>query len=280
MEREDRLCRFYSVFPWFEDPESARGKRYFEVTLGFMEKLLDHPWMKGACARGRLKVLEVCGGAGFGGIALAKLLQEKGVEIDLTITDLREEALNKAAKWAERELGKGIETVLLDAREAHKLDEKFDIVLMYGLSTPHFDPWELVRLFSSVGDALCDGGIFVLDESDRRHRIFLTVGYKWALAEAADERFTVSFHTGYDLYRGTVKRHYLDLHAPDEPVEMETFMWGLAEVAAFVWCFFEEVDLVQLRDVRHFVLGRGPRGRLSPGDLILPKPLNSGKRRG
>jgi len=276
MGKGDRLTRFYSVFPWFDDPESERGKAYFEVTLGFMGRLLEHPWVQEACARGRLKVLELCGGAGFGGIALAKRLQEKGVEAELALTDLREEALRRAAKWAKEELGREIETALLDAREAHKLGEKFDLVLMYGLSTPHFDPWDLVEFLAAAGEALEDRGILVIEESDRRYRIYLTAGYKWALAEAADERFTVSFHTGYDLYRGTVKRHYLDLRAPGAPVEMETFMWGLAEVAAFVWCFFGEVDLIQLRNERHFVLGRGPRRRLSPEDLRRPGLLRGG----
>ncbi|NOX45330.1 MAG: class I SAM-dependent methyltransferase [Caldiserica bacterium] len=262
------LGRFYEIFPWYDDPESERGRRYFEATVGAMEKLAQHPWIRG---EGALRVLEICGGAGFGGVALAKVLGQRGVAVDLTITDLRAEALERARAWGTETLGRKVRTRIADApREVHKLGEKYDLVLMYGLSTPHFDPWELVRLLASVGEALEDDGIFAVEESDRRYRIFLMIGYKWALAEAAEEKFTVSFHTGYDLHRGTIRRHYLDLGASGAPVEMETYMWGLAEVGAFVWTFFEEVDFLQLRNERHFILGRKPRRNLSPSHLRPP----------
>lgn len=268
MEKE-RLERFYTVLPWFNDPESKRGREYFRLTLGFMGKLLSHPWFEEARAGGRLRVLEVCGGAGFGGVALAKLLQEGGCEVELFISDLRDSTLKRAEKLAERELGRGIRTVCLDARKIHELDERFDLVLMYGLSTPHFDPWELVALLASAGEALRDEGIMALDESDRRYRIFLLAGYKWAMAEGEDKDPTISFHLGYDLKRGTLKRVYLK-PGKEGPVTAELFMWGLAEVGAFMWCFFEELDLVPLREERHFILGRRPRRALRPGDLGTP----------
>ena len=272
-ERGERLSWFYSVFPWFDDPWDERGRRYFEETLAAMGRLLEHPWMGALSARGRAEVLELCGGAGFGGVALAKLLTEKGVDVKLTITDLRPDALERAGKWAAEELGRDIETLVLDARQAHKLEREFDIALLYGLSTPHFDPWGLTELLASVGEALKDEGLFVVEESDRRHRIFLMTGYKWALAEAAGEKLAVSFHTGYDRYRGTVRRHYIDFGSGSGPVEMETFMWGLAEVGAFMWCFFKEVDFLQLRGERHFILGNGPRRAISPGDLSRPRAV-------
>jgi len=46
---------------------------------------------------------------------------------------------------------------------------------MYGLSTPHFNPWQLERLFASVAQVLDDKGIFVVDEFDRRYTIFLKI---------------------------------------------------------------------------------------------------------
>ncbi len=269
----DRLIQFYSVFPWFDDPGSERGRAYFEETLAAMGRLLEHPWMGALSARGRAEVLELCGGAGFGGVALAKLLTEKGVDVKLTITDLRPDVLERARTFGAEELGKVPETQVLDARKVHELGKNLDIVLLYGLSTPHFDPWGLTELLASVGEALKDEGLFVVEESDRRYRIFLMLGYKWALAESAEEVLTVSFHTGYDRYRGTVRRHYIDFGSGSGPVEMETFMWGLAEVGAFMWCFFREVDFLQLRGERHFILGNGPRRTISPGDLSRPRAV-------
>ena len=275
-EGGNRLTRFYSVFPWIDDPASERGKEYLQATLGAMEKLLGHPWIGELCGREGLQVLELCGGAGFGGVALAKLLIEKGVDVKLTITDLRPDVLERAQVLGARELGREPETLVLNAREAHRLRRKFDVALLYGLSTPHFNPWELTELLASVGEVLKDEGILLIEETDRRYRIFLMIGYKWALAEAAEERFTVSFHTGYDLYRGTVRRHYIDFAAGSGPVEMETFMWGLAEVGAFASCFFREVDFVRIRNQRHFILGRGPRRAISPGDLRRPRAVGEG----
>lgn len=273
-EGGDRLRRFYSVFPWFDDPESERGREYYQATLGSMEKLLGHPWMERLSRRKGLTVLEVCGGAGFGGVALARSLGQRGLEVDLTVTDLREEALERAHRWGTQALGREVKTRIADALEVHELGEKYDLILMYGLSTPHFDPWEFTRLLASVGEALKDDGMFVVEESDRRYRIFLMIGYKWALAEAGEERLTVSFHTGYDLYRGTMKRHYIDFASESRPVEMETYMWGLAEAGAFLWLFFEEVDFLQLRSERHFILGRKPRRAIKPHALKPPKVLS------
>ena len=42
----NRLTHFYSVFSWIDDPESERGKEYFEATVRSMEKLLEHPWIE------------------------------------------------------------------------------------------------------------------------------------------------------------------------------------------------------------------------------------------
>jgi hypothetical protein len=118
---------------------------------------------------------------------------------------------------------------------------------------------------------LRDEGIFIVDESDRRYSIFLNTGYKWALSEGENEdKFTVSFHRGYDLLKGTCKRTYIDFTHSTKPATMEVFMWGLAEVAALMWTFFKDVDLVKLRNARHFILGYNPRKILMPKDLKEP----------
>ncbi|RLF07902.1 MAG: hypothetical protein DRJ64_02110 [Thermoprotei archaeon] len=78
----------------------------------------------------------------------------KGIDIELLVSDLHEDALKVAEKWCSEFLGKRIRSSLIDAREIHKLNEKFDICLIYGLSTPHFDPFSLARLLASVNTVL------------------------------------------------------------------------------------------------------------------------------
>lgn len=160
---KDKLSEFFNIFPWPDNPESEEGKNYFNSTIKNMEKLLKHPWLKEILKKKKIKILEICGGAGFGGIALSKLLLEKDLEIDLTITDLRKEVLNRAKKFGERILKRNIVTKLIDAKEINKLRKIFDIVLMYGHSAPHFNPWEVIKLFSGVSEVLEDSGIFIIE---------------------------------------------------------------------------------------------------------------------
>jgi len=273
-ELQEILSRFYSIFPWTEDPYSKEGKERFENTLKFMEQLVNHRWLRDLLSKKSvIRVLEICGGTGIGGVALAKILMDKGINVYLLITDLRKAALNIAEKWSLEVLGKGVDTLLIDAREVHKLDSKFDILLLYGLSTPHFNPWDMVKLFTSVSKVLVNDGLFIIDEGDRRYAL-LTQGYKHVLAEySSEERFVVSFHIGYNLVKGSIKRTYVDLIKQTKPVTMELFMWGLAEVAALTWVFFENVDLVKLERTRHFIIGYKPRRILTPECLSEPSVL-------
>ncbi len=264
-----KLSEFYSIHPWPDDPETKEGKLYFERTKEFMGRLLKHRWIERLLENGKVRILEVCGGSGFGGIALAKHLLERNVDVEILITDLREDALEKAKRWAEK-LNLNASTMVMDAREIHNIKDSYDIALLYGLSTPHFDPWELVKLFSSVSWILNDEGIFIVDESDRRYRIFLNTGYRWTLVEGDGSKLSANFHLGYNLLRGTFRRVYLSLTEPSKPVEMETFMWGLAEVGALMWVFFRDVDLIRLKDDRYFVVGYHPRKRMQPYEFGNP----------
>ena len=105
-----------------------------------MEALLSSKRLQKLVERKGVKVLEVCGGTGIGGIALSKVLADRGISVDLLVTDLRWEALEVARKFSYEETGREAGTVLIDAREIHTIREKFNLVLMYGLSTPHFNP--------------------------------------------------------------------------------------------------------------------------------------------
>lgn len=161
------LSEFFSIFPWPDDPDSQQGKEYFEGNLvKFMEKLLEHQWIKQLLKKKKVKILEICGGAGFGGIGLAKILSEKNIDVEILIRFKRRRT--KKAQILIKKMGiKNIKTIIMDAKEIGRLKDKFDIVLLYGLSTPHFNPWGLLKLLSSVSSVLNDNGIFIVDESDR-----------------------------------------------------------------------------------------------------------------
>ncbi len=266
----------YGVIGWVEDPYSDAGRRRFEKALECLKKFVEHSWVKELVESKReVRVLEVCSGTGIGGVALAKTLIDRGVEVHLLITDLRSSALRVASEWGSSVLGVDVDTRVIDARKVHLMGEVFDIVLMFGYSAPHFNPWETVRLLASVSSVLGDKGVFVAEESDRRYNIFLVQGYKHVLPEPSKgEVPIISVHGGYDIVKGTVRRSYIDLTGGKKPVTVETFLWGLAELAAFTWIFFEDVDLTPLdRGTASLIVAREPRRRILPGDLKEPSIL-------
>jgi ubiquinone/menaquinone biosynthesis C-methylase UbiE len=266
------LSRFYSIFGWPDDPETEAGKRYLEATAESVDRLLKHSLVQRMIAqRRKVRILEICGGTGFGGVALAKALMDKKIRFDLLITDLRKDALKAGQRWGRQILGQDVQIDTADAREVHRLRKKFDLCLMYGLSTPHFNPWDMVRILASVSQALADDGLFAIDEMDRKYQILMVQGYKWAYAEGHDEgKLTLSFHTGYDPVKGSCKRTFLGIKDLANPVTTDILWWGLAEVGAMAWTFFKDVHLLNVRGMRHFLLGSQPRRALKPGDLKAP----------
>ncbi len=248
-----------------------------------MEMLIGHEWIQGIISRRKVKVLEICGGTGIGGIALAKALMDRDVDVDLLVTDLRRKALEVARKWGKEVLGRDIRVEVVDAREVHKLDEEFDIILMYGLSTPHFDPWDFIKVIASICEVLRENGIFIIDESDRRYSIFITQGYKWSLAEAYTEenevkRMVVSYHIGYDPVRGVCRRAFIDYTNPGNIMVMDVFFWSIAETSSLLWLFFEDVDAVNIKPNYYFILGYKPRRKLKIEHLSTPPRLLTKRR--
>jgi len=192
----ERLEELYGLVQWVEDPRSEEGMRKYLEALDRVRKLLEHDWFKKLLeSRRRVSVLDVCGGTGIGGVALAKVLDEEGVEVELTALDLRRSALEVASVWGSEELGREVRTVEADARRVHELGLKADVTLLYGFSAPHFDPWDMARLLSSVSEVLSGDGLLAMEETDRRYSIFFLQGYARALAEAASEEGVVASFT-------------------------------------------------------------------------------------
>ncbi|RLE63457.1 MAG: methyltransferase type 12 [Thermoprotei archaeon] len=261
------LSKVYKLIKWPEDPKTPAGMKRYQEAIKRMELLLEHEWVKDFMERKYLKILDICSGTGIGGVALAKTLLKRGIKIYLSLVDIREEALKIAKEWAYKELQHEVHVYQMDAKEVHKLKEKFDIVLMYGFSAPHFNPWDLIKLLSSVSSCIKENGIFIIEETDRRYRIFL-VGYRDPVVENANEKsLTMSVHVGYDFKKGTIKRAYMDLSKRGEIAYLDTFFWGLAELATLTWIFFEDVDMIQIRGTLHFIIAKNPRNKFSPEEF-------------
>jgi len=275
----ERLERFYKLFPWVEDPFTLEGKVRYESALKFFRQLLEHDWLKELLSRDELSLVDVCGGTGVGGIALAKALAERGVKVRLTVHDLRESALRLAEKFSVAELGEPARTVKADARELHALGEVFDVALLYGFSTPHFDAFAMVEALASAGESLAEGGLLLIEEGDRFYSMAILGRYREVAYEGDEERGVLSLDAGYDALRGVIKRLYINPFT-GERAALELRYWDLASTLALAWLFFENVDFVSYpgRAYAGVILAKSPRRKLRFLDLKRPRCLERSSR--
>ncbi|RLG83359.1 MAG: hypothetical protein DRO18_08005 [Thermoprotei archaeon] len=140
---------------------------------------------------------------------------------------------------------------------------------MYGFSSPHFSPWEYVKLLASISEVLEDDGVLVLEEGDRIYSIFFKVGYKELLVERAEKEPIISLHSDYNPIKGTFERTYLNLLNPKNPVKVSTYFWNIAELMTLVWLFFQDVDFLPYdeKKSRGLIIGYRPRYKIKPKDL-------------
>ncbi len=262
------LERFYEIYTWTDDISSEEGWRRFNRELEWFRKLVQHKWVEDVIgSKDRIVVVDLCGGGGFGGIGLAKVLTEsRGVDVDLMVVDLRRKALEKALENSRRILGFEARTVYADVTRLYKTQPQLraDIALLHGLTTPHFDPWDMIRLAASTAKILQENGVFVVDEVDRVYKVFYQIGYKEVLTESTGDRVVLGIHLGYDPRRGMFKRLVYDLET-NEKARLDAYFWNIAGVAAILWVFFRDVDFVELgSSIRGFILAKTPRNNIDP----------------
>jgi len=263
--------RFYKVYPWSEDPESA--KRRIKNGLDLFRKAVEHEWFSHLVKRRKVKVLDLMGGTGIGAIALALALKEMGVESEISIVDLRESALRMAEKYAEEYLGITVETVVAPAEDfAGTLSCPKDIILIYGYSLPHLDPYRFVRASANMAACLDYNGVVMIHEIDRIYNIFYLIGYKDVLVEkASEDNLIVSYHSGYDNRLGMFKRLLVNQDTGERIIGFMRF-WDIAGLAGILWSFFEDVDFLPFdRPSVGFLMATRPR-KIRPEEYsVMPR---------
>jgi len=263
----ERLERLYRIFPWPEEVGSERLANRLSEARRHFEILATHPWVKEAVRGGEATVVDVCGGVGVGGVALASVLRGLKISTRLVVVDLRRTAIERAKELSMEILGSEAEVVEADATKVHEHVSDASIALMFGYTSPHFSPYDLLRLTISVAASLKPSGVFVLEEHDRFGDILMRIGYRYIVPEHADEdMITLSIHSRYDHLRGVTERVFVKL--PDyEVAKMPVRLWDLAGIAATLWAGFKDVDFLPIRTARSgFLIAKGPRG-LDPEDF-------------
>jgi len=264
IELEKKLEAMYQVFPWdaSENIEKAYQALRNILAHSSMEKLLRE-------RKEGVRVLDICGGIGVAGIALSRLLLERGYSVKLYVNDLRRSALEKARTLSRKLLG--LEPILLDvdAKTLYKKGVKADIALLWGHSAPHFDAYEFVQLAASTASILGDNGVFLLEEVDRAYTVFYRNAYRDIAVEyAGEDRVSLSLHSGYDPIRGVFYRVYMDLDS-GKKVRMPLRLWDLASLLAILWVFFSKVDFTPIRSRYDGIIVASEPRRLNPEDYNL-----------
>jgi hypothetical protein len=265
------LENLYRISPWPEDLAGG-GKRRFEEAYKVFSDIIEHRWFRDLLlSRRSILILDLCGGVGVGGISLAKVLVERGFDARVIINDLRSSALEKARVYGREMLGFDVEVVLANALEIDKYVSRADIALIYGLSLPHFDSYDLVYLMSVLSKILGDEGVLAIEEIDRVWLLFSQRDKRDYFLEYSDDRYILSGHVSYNPLRGLFKRVFIDLSTMDR-VYADFRLWDLASVLSTAWIFFREIDFVPIKTFYHgIILARRSRG-IDP-DMYREKPF-------
>ncbi|NJE85604.1 methyltransferase domain-containing protein [Thermococcus sp. CX2] len=257
------LEELYRYLRWRMEPDDERAVgRFWRIVkvFEFMEGLLpEEP-----------RVLDLCAGTGIAGAAAAKATNAPL----LTVLDARNEDLEKARKWLEiAGISPELKLITGDVREVSKLVGEHDLAVLWGLTMPHFDPFDAVRIFANVALSLSEDGVFVMEETDRVYGILYHIGYKDFLVESKTEDHTiVSVHEGYNLKRGTFRRTYYKLPGFEKITEEEYRLWDVASQLAIGSVFFREWKLITrnehgINSVSHLLYFRRPRKNIARGVL-------------
>ncbi|MGQ4893835.1 MAG: class I SAM-dependent methyltransferase [Candidatus Njordarchaeia archaeon] len=274
----DEIARLYSLGIWPQDPKTSQGKARYERAIGHFRHLLEHEWIRHLISsKETINILELCAGTGIGGIAFSKVLRDAGKKINLYLTDIREDSLKIAKEWGESELGFKIAIIRSDAQKVHQIDRVFDIILMYGFSAPHFNPWEMLKIFTAVSRVISKNGIFIMEEGDRIYSVFYQTGYQRIFPERVNkENADLSIHKGYNPVFGTFERAYIDLLKRTKPIIVPIYFWNLAELMAMLWLFFRDIDFMKHQESQTagFIIAKEKRDLLHPEDLAeMPKVI-------
>jgi len=273
------LDKFYKIAPWPMRPSDPKAQARFAKILKLFTFLLgNHLFFQSVISKRLVKVLDVMAGSGIAGAALTKALMLKDLKVDLTVSDVRSSDLQLVYEWLKGVESVNVKTMAAEVSMVHEVMQKkakyYDIVLLWGLSTPHLDPWQIVKTYSSICYLLNDSGVMVMDEVDRIFNIFYRMGYKDFLVEGESEKgvTVTSIHVGYDERRGVFKRATYTLPGFKKAATLDYRFWDLAGIAALGWLFFKDVDMIspsrhKIEGTPHIILLSKPRRKIHFQDL-------------
>jgi len=251
--------QFYKHYTWPDDPESDLGKKYFERAQAEIGSLCNSEYLQTIINKDKeIKILELMAGVGYGGVALAQELDKLKISYELHLTDIRSDVLKTAETFTKSVKGKPY-VYECDIRDISKLQWQFDIVLIYGLSLPHLNPWEWIQFCQAMPHNVNDAGALIVHETDRRLFDFIQKPYqKIAYAGKRNGADIIHMHEGYNIFKGTIKRKYIEV-GNSQTISNELYYWGLAEAGAMMSVGFSKIAYQHIGNYRYFITGQFPK---------------------
>ncbi len=250
------LSDYYQIYSWPDDPSSEEGSSYQRRTaqnLGFLfsEQSLDYLWQKNT-----LRILDVCSGVGTAGALFAKQLAVKRIKSSLTFVDVRPNIFEKTPLlFLDNDPFISWESKVLDMNELENIEGAFDIVLMYGHSLAHFNPWQWVEIVKKISRLLVLGGVLLLHETDRKWLDFIENTYQKVGVSAIKEgRPVFSVYKGYDPYTGFITRELYDTES-GRSHEINVFPWGISEAGAIIMSVLGHVKIAPFDSHDFWLMG-------------------------
>jgi len=253
---EDILALQYGIIQWPTKPDDPIARTRFAFIEETMRSLLEKGVFSVITSRRKVRILDVMAASGICGVALAKVLCEAGVDVNLVISDLRMDELELARQWIEvaglKVENLSLRTIVADATKLPQYfkGEKFDIITVWGSSLPHLNVWELPLLISGARELQPPHGVLIMEQADILPRILVGNTFRYVMTEGKE---ALTIFESYDTLRGVQRRLLYKLPEMKYIGRVESRLWEVAQVLALMWLFYREVKLHDHKEVTGYI---------------------------
>lgn len=252
-------------------PDDPSVEERINNIYSFFSDLISNHLFFRKLGKKEIRVLELGSGTGIVGSILSKALLDRGYEPYIMFTDIREEDLKYVDKWIEKLEIKDIryDVRVLDCREipSNIKDGKFDVIIFWGSSLAHLDVYDLILTLSGIYEISNEMSMVIFEQANLGWNLLKGKMFKEFLVEGRiteDGNALISIFSGYDVEKGVQFRSYYIIPGFKYVGKIKSRLWDIASVIGFTWIFFNNVEVLEIKEFRgtYAVIGWEKRGRI------------------
>lgn len=226
------LSAYYAAFSRYYT-DTAETRRRVRDTIAALKQLVPNlAWDK------RMRILDLCSGAGVHGLELARLGHSVlGVDF-----------LPEMVRLASGNVQEGEECAFVTGDVlGYEPSQRFDLVTWFGNSIAHFNVNDMRSVLRRAGSWLEPNGVLVVEYADAMRMLlqYRPVLVEGESAESGGQVFSI--HHRYEAERGSIVRTFVDISA-SKTFDVELYLWspaivhGIAQGEGFEPADGENVD--------------------------------------